>query len=665
MKPIRWLALAASIVFSALSVAEDAVVVTATRFLERSLDAPVGVRVVTRAEIEASAASTLPELLSRLGDLHVRNNSSSPDLQLDLRGFGITGDQNTLVLIDGVRINQNDISASRLSSIPLQAIERIEILAGSGAVSYGPGASGGTINIITKAPQLGERRASVYAGAGSYGTFDTRLSANAGGERFALNIHGNHVDSDGYRRNNRLRQDNLIGDLRFGDAERHVGVKFGSDWQRLRLPGVRDEAQYVSDPRGATTPNDYSYRDGESAIFYSRYRAGRAEFAADLAYRGQISAIFNDGAFPLYGETKLKALVFSPRLRLSLDPFGIRSSIVMGADIGDGDYRRRIAGNPAGLVNPLSRNVASQHEDALYLQYHARFATRTKLTAGWRTQRVTDRLETASIFGAPADLSSTRRPHAGELALRQEIGDKLALLAKAGTSFRVATVDDNGQTSTGGLLAPQTAQHREIGLEWRAAGSRARLTLYEIRLENEIFFSPLAFAAGAFFPGANLNLSPTRRSGAEFSAGWRPVKALDLAASLNLQTAKFRSGIYGGTDVSGLDVPLVPRLLANLRATWRATASTQLTGSYRYVGPQRYDNDQANQFARTMPAYGVADLKLIYAVRNWRLAAGVSNLFDRKYFSYGIINNFSCGTPSCVYPEPGRSLSASAEYSFR
>ena len=55
---------------------------------ERALDAPVGVRVITAGEIEASAAGTLPELLSRLGDLHARNNTGSPDFQLDLRGFG-------------------------------------------------------------------------------------------------------------------------------------------------------------------------------------------------------------------------------------------------------------------------------------------------------------------------------------------------------------------------------------------------------------------------------------------------------------------------------------------------------------------------------------------------------------------------------------------------
>ena len=143
---------------------EDAVVVTATRFAERLREAPIGVRIITAADIAASAATTLPELLSKFGGLHVRDNSGSPDKQIDLRGFGITSDQNTLVLVDGVRINQNDISATRLSSIPLQAIERIEILPSGCAVPYGAGATGGTVHIITQGPESGERSGTVSFG---------------------------------------------------------------------------------------------------------------------------------------------------------------------------------------------------------------------------------------------------------------------------------------------------------------------------------------------------------------------------------------------------------------------------------------------------------------------------------------------------------------------
>jgi outer membrane receptor protein involved in Fe transport len=66
-----------------------------------------------------------------------------------------------------------------------------------------------------------------------------------------------------------------------------------------------------------------------------------------------------------------------------------------------------------------------------------------------------------------------------------------------------------------------------------------------------------------------------------------------------------------------------------------------------------------------MPAYTLTDLRLAYQLNNWRFAAGVNNLTDRKYFSYGIIPAFNCATPTCVYPEAGRTFFASAQYAFK
>ncbi|MCG6875667.1 MAG: TonB-dependent receptor plug domain-containing protein, partial [Betaproteobacteria bacterium] len=84
----------------------DTVIVTATRFPEDRLDAPVGMTVITAEEIAKSTARTLPELLSQQGNIVTRNTTGSPDQQVDLRGFGVTGDQNTLILLDGRRLDE-------------------------------------------------------------------------------------------------------------------------------------------------------------------------------------------------------------------------------------------------------------------------------------------------------------------------------------------------------------------------------------------------------------------------------------------------------------------------------------------------------------------------------------------------------------------------------
>ena len=144
----------------------DEVVVTATRFRGSPQELPLGVTVINEAQIRGSTALTMPELLMQFPGIQVRDNSGSTNQQVDLRGFGITGDQNTLVLLDGQRISENEQATVNWAAVPLSAIERIEIMRGSGAVLYGAGATGGAINIVTKTPQRSRKSVALRAGFG-------------------------------------------------------------------------------------------------------------------------------------------------------------------------------------------------------------------------------------------------------------------------------------------------------------------------------------------------------------------------------------------------------------------------------------------------------------------------------------------------------------------
>ena len=98
----------------------DEVVVTATRFKDRFDDKPVNMTVITSEDIRRSAAKTVPDLLSEQAGIQIHdffgNNATSTTV--DLRGFGITGTQNTLILVDGRRIADNDLSGVQWSAFP-------------------------------------------------------------------------------------------------------------------------------------------------------------------------------------------------------------------------------------------------------------------------------------------------------------------------------------------------------------------------------------------------------------------------------------------------------------------------------------------------------------------------------------------------------------------
>ena len=87
-----------------------------------------------------------------------------------------------------------------------------------------------------------------------------------------------------------------------------------------------------------------------------------------------------------------------------------------------------------------------------------------------------------------------------------------------------------------------------------------------------------------------------------------------------------------------------------------------MNGNLRYVGPQRFDNDQVNVNPK-MPSYTVADVRVSQRLGQWTLALNIDNLFDQQYISYGLINAPGAAGFN-AYPEAGRHLAASAEWAF-
>ena len=659
-------ALAFFVVASQTHAADDAVVVTATRFPERSLDAPIGITVIWADRIANSAAATLPELLAQEAGIVTRDNTGSPDRQIDMRGFGMTGDQNTLVLLNGQRLGEIELTTIRWSAIPLDSIDRIEILRGAGAVLYGGGATGGTINIITKEPVSGTRVATLGGSMGSLGTRERRGSVSTAGESLGFALHFNEYASDNYRANNRIEQQNIGGELRLTGDKGHLAFRFALDNQNLRLPGERTAAELASDPRGTRRPADYAGRDGAQATLAGSMDLGFGELAVELGHRdsARTSSLkdYTFGLFNTYTDTRVGVWSLTPRLKIPFQAFGLAHSMVLGLDLDDWKYDSRRASGLETLSNPAARVLATQKNQALYAQIQTAIAERSKLTLGMRQQRVSMTASDRVNPAAYAQGEKTRSPRAWEIGLRHQFATAMAVHGRVGESFRVATVDE-GYSQFGGplgdamvtLLEPQTSRDRELGVEYRAGDLRARASAFSMRLQNEIqFFAPTF---------SNINLPPTRRQGLEFDLAWEASAAMSLFGNLSFTEAKFRDGRIGAVDVSGKTIPLVPRRTANAGFSWRAGEGTRLNGVARHVGQAYYDNDQTNTFPSQMPAYNLLDLKLTRQWRDWTLSLAANNLLDKQYYSYAIRNG--AGTSFNTYPQAGRTFLASAEFKLR
>jgi iron complex outermembrane receptor protein len=639
----------------------DEVVVTASRFPGSGFSAPIGARIISARQIIDSGAANVAEALNRLGGVHVRQDlfgGTNPGL--DLRGFGVTGDQNTLVLVDGVRLSENELLPARLSGIAIDAVDRIEILPGGGAVLYGSNTTGGVINVITRQPQQNLREAKVSASAGTFGTRDVRGSASVAGEQLSLSLQAQDYRTDNERRNNRVDQQNMGGALSLRTRETDLAFTFGSERQKAGMPGARSALNWKRDPNGANTPEDFSTNELWHAGLSARQRIGEVELAASLVRRDRHTEYFNDYGSGAYGNDHRRVVSheFTPRLRWSTQFGTQKNELVAGFDWRDWDFHSdKMENFGFGFAGP-SAEKGKQRTEAWYVQDTVQITDTTRISLGGRTEALeVERVVPFALAMTPVLQNEQHRLHAWSFSVQQALASNLTAHARSGTSYRIPNIDENRcYAAPCALLKPQTSRDNEIGLAWRGAQWSGSINLFDLALENELYYNNLLMQ--------NSNLPPTRRRGAELAGAWAPLSRLSLEARYTLTDATFRSGAFAGVAIRDKTVPVVPRHRATLNATWTASDRDRLFLGLNYVGTQQFDNDPANRFSK-MPAYTTADAKYSHQIGNTTLSLAVSNLFDKRYYSYALVNSATNPTNYNVYPDRSRTVLATFDYAFR
>ncbi len=653
----------------------DILVVTGTRFADSYVDKPLNMSVITRDEIDKSSARTVPELLSTQAGISIRdffgNNAASTTV--DLRGFGAGAGQNTLILVDGQRITDPDMSGVQWSAIPLATIERIEVLRGGGSVLYGEGAVSGVINIITKAPVQNAKKLEVNTLVGSYGLSEIQAGGNylSGGN--GLSVAASRLNSRGYRNNNHNQQTDAQakGSWILGGGE--LSLKLDMDHQYTRLPGARlvqasaGVNLVATDPRGTITPLDYASRDGNQIAVEWEQSIADVDVNVGVGRRNKNQKSYYDFAgFPSYRDSDLSVTSLTPRIKLSHALGGV-SALVLGLDMYRWNYALRTSNAEANIGRPISRVSMSQNNDAWYAQNTTHISDVTSVLAGIRSERIsmngTDVYDAtapgAFSSGAPAgSFESTKNAY--ELGVRRQLVDGMALNAKAGRGFRFANVDEIYENSPAftqefQFLRPQLSDTVEIGVEMHSARSDWRVALFNTKIHDEIHLDVFSTGIG------NTNLPPSRRRGLELEAQHKVTAALSLSAAYAYIDARFLEGSLLNVNITGKHVPLVPDHKLNLGASYAVDEATSLNAALSYVGSQFMDNDEGNDLGIKIPAYALADLKLLHRAGAWQWTAAINNLFNRSYFNYAVKSTTTAGRYN-AYPLPGRTVFVGINY---
>ncbi len=432
------------------------VAVTATRSAQPIADLLADLTVIDAAEIARAGVHGLAELLQRQAGVEIARNGGPASVS----GIFIRGANRgqTLVLVDGQRVGSASTGATTLEAIPLEAIERIEILRGPASSLYGADAIGGVIQIFTRAAAP-TPQASLSASYGSHATraINAAVAGSAGPLRLALQAaavdsegfnavsnaeaYGYNPDRDGYASRN------ATFDLALPLADGHeLGAKYLHN---------RQDAQYDGGPgyddRTLTTLESWQLtsRNRLAPFWTSRLTAGQSSDDS-VSQTGF-------GEFPF--ATRQRQLTWQNEFAL---PAG---TLTAGYE-----WRQERVDTDAAFA------VTRRDTDSLFAIYQWRDAV--------QAVQANLRHDESSQYGGQTT---------GAVAYGYRLAPAWRFTAGAATGFKAPSFNDlyyPGFSTPD--LEPETARNVEAGLHWGAALAdgtvNARAIAYRNRIEQLIVF---------------------------------------------------------------------------------------------------------------------------------------------------------------------------------
>jgi vitamin B12 transporter len=438
------------------------VVVTATKTERRPQDVTQSVTVVTADEIEKSGATNVGEVISTTAGAMVTDQGPLGSLQaVTLRGSSY---QQVLVLLDGKRLNSGTAGGYDLSElpVPLDAIERIEIVRGPASALYGADAVGGVVNIITKKPAQGVTTISGDLGA----HVDTKENAkrpvsthaslyNSGRDGktyYALSYSKNH--SNGYRINSDVDQYNAGIKLGY-DLSATSSIEATADYleKRIGVPGSVQFPSLLARQKNRETVTGARYKERLSQAFDVSLRV----------YQNEEKLGYTDDPYTIpFSRTRSITAGGEAQVNWVMNSFSV------------------VTGGAEGRDDSMVDSAAGTHAASLfssYIQDEMSLGNSFIVVLGGRN-------DTHSKFG------SEWSPKASARYLNAQSGT--IVRASYGKSFRAPTLNDLYYTDAFGNvgnpdLQPEHAEEYEGGIEQQfGKGNSIKFTAFRRRVKDLI-----------------------------------------------------------------------------------------------------------------------------------------------------------------------------------
>lgn len=574
--------LASPLVLAEEATTLDEIVVTADRKARTVDETLAPVSIITRADIEKYQASSIPDVLRRLPGISISNSGGAGKAtSVFIRG---TNFNHVLVLVDGIKVGSATLGSVAFEDLPLDQVERIEVVRGPRSSLYGSEAIGGVIQVFTrKGGNAGKGfQPEISLSAGSNNTQKANINLSGGDNTTWFNLNAGAEQTDGIN----VTASNLEPDLD-GYERDSMAVRAGHRFANGASVDIAASHAQGQNHFDSSFNNETHFTQ---QVLSAKWQQPMGERTLVTAQLGQAR---DDMDNYLNGEPLTAFRTYNTR----------RDTASLQADV------TLANGNVSIGVDQQQDNVTSDSAYARTSRDNTGVFASYQTTVGATQWDVSARHDENEQFG----IHTT-----GSVAVGRDLRNGMRLTAAYGTAFKAPTFNDLYYPFSGDAsLQPEESQNAEIGISGKAVSDQVRWSAnaFSNTIDNLINYPPPTYAVS--------QTDKARIQGVELSAGTQ-LAGWEVNANLTLQKPENRSGADAGKNLI-----YRPEQLANIdidRDLGKFRVGASLRGE-----SQRY-TDTANTASDKLAGYGTLDLRTDYQLtKSWTVGAKLNNVLDKDY----------------------------------
>lgn len=631
---------------------------------------PARISTVSGEAIDAWEPRLLADALATQPGISIYDDLGTPfKLNLSTRGFNVGPvvglPPGISVFLDGVRQNEPDAAEVNFDLLPMEHVQRVELLSGSGSL-LGPNSLGGAINLITRRGS-GPLEAEAEISGGSFGAYSSEASlGGVSGGGWDYYVAGGYENEDGWRQ--ATGAENLNGFVNLGRRGPERGISFqafGAE-SRAETAGSLPESIFGNSPRTNFTVGDFEDLNQLQGSVSGYTPLGNTRGAVTAYVRRTNAERFNVNQAP---DNNVRSFTANSTVGGNLDwrytqprPNG-SFSLRLGAD---GAVNRvhiqLIEESPTDPADrTLNTDVRSPSYDIAGYALADLQIDKVTFSGGFRYDEIHIPFE--DVLDPTADTTSTFRRLSPRGGVSLEVGQGASVYGSVGQSFRAPAVLELAcadETAACPLpfalgddppLDPVVATTFEVGGQLVRGPAIMNASVYRTNVRDDISFIQ---SENAVFEGFFDNIGTTRREGIELGVQVLPNDQLSLYANYAFTRATFRGAAeifsiraddaFVGAPLAGPNavapgdrMPLVPDHQVKFGGLLSLPNGFQLGADLRYTGKQWLRGDEANETA-PLDGYFTTNLRMGLSLARWEVSAVLGNAFQNKGPVFGTFN---------------------------